>query len=1183
MTSAASDALAALRQQFKEQLPQRLQAVRALYEGMDLQAWQAADAELLHRQVHSLTGSAGTFGMMSLSVLARELEQQIAGLMRGVSAGAALSGDDRARWLAAGDTFARLEQLAKVRIESNAPSLTPPVPQRRASATPLIDLVEDDREQARHLVQVLQAEGFRVRHFDRPVAFRAAMMTPTAEKPDAVVMDLVFPEGEDVGVYLMQELGLGQASGLPVVVVSVRDDMNARLQAFRAGASRYLVKPVAPGQLADVLDALTGRLPPEPYRVLMVDDDALLLEAQATVLRAAGMEVHTLTEPLQVLQAMQAFRPDVVVLDMYMPEATGPELAAVLRERDTQLHLPILFLSAESDLSQQLTALSLGGDDFLVKPVQPDHLVAAVTVRARRSRQTMAIRRRLETTLYEREREHLALDHHAIVSVADAAGRITYVNDRFCEISGYSRSELLGKNHRIVKSGEHPAGFYDDIWRTITSGQVWQGEVCNRSKDGSLYWVASTITPFLDDNGVPYQYVSMRTDITHIKTAERELVIGAERLNATLESTKDGILAVDAGGAVLFMNQQFRDMWSMPETLDASGSTDGALLAHALTQLVDPQGFLQKVQALYQSEEESDDLIELTDGRIFERHSKPLKDHGSRTGRVWSFHDITERRRAEQAAEAAKERLRRGQMYANIGTWEWNIVTGELYWTERIAPLFGYPLGDLETSYDNFLAAVHPDDRQAVTEAVGACVERDAPYEIEHRVVWPDGTERWLLERGAVQRDAAGKPLNMIGVVQDIDDRKRAEMALVVAREAADLANQAKSEFLSNMSHELRTPLNAILGFGQLMELEEDLPADQLDNVHEIVKAGRHLLDLINEVLDLAKVESGRIDLSMEAVELQPLVQECLSLAGPLAEPHGIQIRSADASGLRLRTDRTRLKQVLLNLLSNAIKYNRHNGQVALEVQPQSPTVLRLTVRDTGHGIPADRLQELFQPFNRLGAEGGEIEGTGIGLTITRRIVELMGGQIGVDSEVGTGSAFWIDLPLVQTPLATGGEQASAGAAAGATAPGAVARAPQAAVRERTLLYIEDNPANLKLVAQMLERRPDIRLRTAHLPSLGIELALALKPEMILLDINMPDMDGYQVLKVLKAEPSLRQIPVVALTANAMQRDIERGMDAGFAHYLTKPLNLGVFLQVIDTYFDDDAAASPTTPAKDAP
>ena len=648
------------------------------------------------------------------------------------------------------------------------------------------------------------------------------------------------------------------------------------------------------------------------------------------------------------------------------------------------------------------------------------------------------------------------------------------------------------------------------------------------------------------------------------RAAQWALEDTATRLNATLESTIDGILAVDARGQVLFCNQQFYRMWDVPEAIRQPGVPEGELLAHALTQLVDPGGFLRKVQALYQSDETSDDLIELIDGRIFERHTKPLRAYASQGARVWSFHDITQRVRAETSAAAAKERLRRGQLYANIGTWEWNVQTGELFLTERIAPLFGYPQGDLDTTYENFLAAVHPEDRQAVIDAVNACVEHDAPCEIEHRVVWPDGTVRWLLERGGVQRDDEGRPWKMIGMVQDIDDRKRAEIALMAAREDAERANRAKSEFLSSMSHELRTPLNAILGFGQLMELDESLPAEQRDNVQEIMKAGRHLLGLINEVLDLAKVEAGRIQLSMEESDLQEVVQDSLALVLPLAASRGIALQCADLSGWCLHTDRIRLKQVLLNLLSNAIKYNREQGVVMLEARTSGPGMLRLTVRDTGRGIAPHQLPELFEPFHRLDAETQAIEGTGIGLTITRRLVELMGGRVGVDSELGVGSAFWVDLPLAQAwpdsrmgaaPLDTPSPAAWAAEGLGKT----TVQPPS-----RTVLYIEDNPANIKLMVQIMGQRPEVELLTAQQASLGIELALACQPDLVLLDIGLPKMDGYQVLAVLQHLPALRHVPVVALSANAMPQDVERGLAAGFADYLTKPLDVSRFLVKLD-------------------
>ncbi len=1148
MTSPISDALAELSRQFSEQLPGRLDTIRTHFQRLDRSTWLPTEAEELHRLVHGLTGSAGTFGMMPVSDAARALEARLMALIKTGTA------PTEAAWQIIGADLEHLDQLARIQRESRAPSLKPPPAQPRLNLSPLIHLVEGDPTQAEHLSQALRDDGYRIRVFTDSSEFCAACTAADTERPDAVVMDMIFPEGDTAGAELLAELKANKKRCPPVVFASVRDDLPARLAAFRAGASRYIAKPIGAAQLIDLLDALTNRQPAQPYRVLMVDDDPLLLEAQAAILRSAGMEVCTLSQPLQIMDVLNDFAPDVAVLDVYMPEASGPELAAVLRERDEQRHLPILFLSAETDMTQQLLALNLGGDDFLVKPVQPDHLISAVTARARRERQNSSIQHRLEATLYEREREHLALNQHAIVSIADRAGSITYVNDKFCEISGYSRGELMGRNHRLVKSGEHLPEFYQNLWRTIAGGKVWQGEICNRRKDGSLYWVESTITPFLNSDGKPYQYVSIRTDISHIKATEAAL----------LES---------------------------------------------------------------------------------------------------------------------KERLRRGQVFANIGTWDWNIQTGELVWSERIAPLFGHPAGDLETSYDNFLAAIHPDDRQAVIDAVNACVERDVPYEIEHRVVWPDGTVRWLLERGAVVGDANGKPLQMLGVVQDIDDSKRAELALaeserqlreaqalarignwtadmvsgkltwsdeiyrifghepgsfapnieafqaavhpddrtqvresekqaeqtgrhdvvhrivrpdgtvrhvhelaqaetdaaghllrltgtvqditerveaeqalIIARDEADRANQAKSAFLSSMSHELRTPMNAILGFGQLMEYDEELSDEHKDNVREILKAGHHLLELINEVLDLAKVESGHIDLSLEPVEVCPIVEECLNLVSPLADRRDIQFSHSGLKGAAVRADRMRLRQVLINLLSNAIKYNREGGSVRLDVRSEGADRLRILVTDTGQGIPAARLTELFQPFNRLDAENSGIEGTGIGLTITRRIVEMMGGTVDVESEVGVGSTFWIELPLESLP-----EPDHEGAAADSTTP-----AQHTETAQHTVLYIEDNPSNLRLMAQILGRRQHIHLLTAHTPELGIELALARRPELILLDINMPGMDGYQVLRVFKADECLKTIPVVAVTANAMPCDIERGVAAGFADYLTKPLDVARFYSIID-------------------
>lgn len=406
------------------------------------------------------------------------------------------------------------------------------------------------------------------------------------------------------------------------------------------------------------------------------------------------------------------------------------------------------------------------------------------------------------------------------------------------------------------------------------------------------------------------------------------------------------------------------------------------------------------------------------------------------------------------------------------------------------------------------------------------------------------------------------------GFGTDISDRKRAEEALYVARDAAEAASRAKSEFLASMSHELRTPLNAILGFSQLFGMDPGLPQDTRDNALEIERAGQHLLSLVNDLIDLARIEAGKLEISLEPVSLESVLKNSLAMVAPIASKQGIELIDAGGDGYAatVRADYVRLRQILINLLSNAIKYNQPQGRVYLSCQLRPDTGrVRITIRDTGHGIAADKQDRIFNAFDRLGAERGHVEGTGIGLVITQRIVQVMGGDIGFESQEGQGSTFWVEFPLSAPAELHALEEAVPVAAA------TLAGGP-AAPQRPLIFYIEDNPMNLRLMRQIFTRRQDLELRDADNADAGIALARSLAPMLILLDINLPGMSGYQALKILKADPQTARIPVIGVSANAMQGDEARALAAGFASYIIKPIDVPLFLTAIDSAIKKSSA-----------
>lgn len=974
------------------------------------------------------------------------------------------------------------------------------------------------------------------------------------ENPDhylAALVDINLPDCQD-GEVVDDTL----AAGVPTIVFTSSFDDDLREGILAKAVVDYVPKN-NPTSVDQVMRAVQRLRDNPKTKVLVVDDSRTsrqILTRHLATHRFAILEAGNGQQALSLLEQNPDTR--IVITDYHMDGMDGCALTTAIRRRFPAERLVVIGLSAYGNTILSARFMKAGASDFLCKPYIPEELFCRLYQNLdlldhiSRLHQESAARQDMQQDLTA-----LSTLHHNIID-SSPLGIAVYRCDGHCVLANPALAAMVGSTPEILQTHN-----FNDIaaWRrngllkltknALKTGKAGQGVYHFATSFGSTFWADVNISTF--DLNDERHILALYRNCTDLRATEEKLDKERKKLLAVLNSAATAIITIDQHGIMQSVNPATERIfgWSV---IDMVGKNVAMLVPPAV------RTSYHSAKALFNADiskpgkgvhREVQGLRKNLDVFPMELVVSAVQDDGGQVAYIALVTDQSDR----VAAESKLRRLSSAVEHSSASVLITDAQGRIEYANPRLSAISGFSRDELIGKSPSLFKS--GEKSQAYYNAMWSQLKAGHVWHDEFRNRHKDGSEYWVKSSIDPIRDETGALTHYVAVQEDVTELKE-------AKEQAEKANQAKSEFLSAMSHELRTPLNAIIGFSQLMlSIRKDpLSAKQQERVEMILSAGNQLLELINEILDLSRIEAGRLDLSMEAVMMSPLVAECVAQVGEAARHRRIDMVISDEGDvpLRARADQRRLRQVLLNLLTNAIKYNRDGGRVVIETTCGADLVT-LSVSDTGLGIPAHRQSEMFQPFNRLGAEATTIEGTGIGLVVTKALVESMGGSISYSSVDGEGSTFSIQLACAcDRPLMAMTDQA---ARPQADTPARFSRS--GAENSFAMLYVEDNPTNISLMQDVMEQFDNIVLSVAKTAETGILLAMQNPPDLIVMDINLPGASGLDATRILKTTPDTAHIPVAILSANVLADVKREAKRAGADYFLAKPLVLSDLEHII--------------------